>query len=211
MKLVFCNFIYNSTFFTHIVLSHNGADIICSSQYKEMFSIEKRNIITNHHLLRHVESIALNLYLKLFASLQIFRYARAPQVNVVFIVTYIDRHIYPSHVKHMVPENCTIFTPAFDYPRMWHGSRTHYFPLCMSCTILQYSSIHESDFWKISNSLFSFPWRFILFGCLPSQHFYLTSKEDESKIFNFLARQHIHVAIFNSIEFDYIWIIFQKL
>ena len=83
-----------------------------------MFSIEKRNIMNNHHVLRHVESIALNLYLKLFASLQIFRYARAPQVNVVFIVTYIDRHIYPSHVKHMVPENCTIFTPAFDYPRM---------------------------------------------------------------------------------------------
>ena len=108
-----------------------------------LFSIQKNvfNIKTEYYywwsyFLRHVESIALNLYLKLFASLQIFRYARAPQVNVVFIVTYIDRHIYPSHVKHMVPENCTIFTPAFDYPRMWHGSRTHYFPHRMSCTIL---------------------------------------------------------------------------
>ena len=122
MRLVFCNLIYNSTFFTLSATqleSCNGADIICSSQYKEMFSIKKRNIMSNHHLLRHVESIALNFYLKLFASLQIFRYARAPQVNVVFIVTYIDRHIsiacqtygarklYYFHPRFRLPKNVT--------------------------------------------------------------------------------------------------------
>ena len=86
MRLVFCNVKCNSAFPIYT---------ICSSQYKNIKkSIEKRNVKSNyHHVLRHVESIALNMYLKLFASLQIFRYARAPQVNVVFIVTYIARHI----------------------------------------------------------------------------------------------------------------------
>ena len=128
MRLVFSNLIYNSTFFTP--KSGNGAGIICRSQYKEIFSIEKRNIMSNHHLLRHVESIALNFYLKLFASLQIFRYARAPQVNVVFIVTYIDRHIsiacqtygarklYYFHPRFRLPKNVTrqqntLFPPTY--------------------------------------------------------------------------------------------------
>ena len=88
-----------------------------------------------HTSLRPRQSITPNSCLMLFASLQMFRYARAPQVSVTLLVTYLPTHIYPQHDQHMVPENVCYFHPRFWAPINVTQEKTDWFR-CVSQQIV---------------------------------------------------------------------------